>query len=457
MCVHLNLDRGKDRLGYHVGTLKGVCDDYDSCDYVDTVVGPFNEDLIIAQLNIRGIGSKVSKLKYLIDHSFENCEPDVMLISETWLTEQSPPISIPGYIFVQKPRKGKKGGGVSLLIKQNIKYQIIDKITFESKEFESMIAVINLQNGDNIAVGSIYRPPNTNASLYNVEYGKLLCSLKKLRATSIILGMDHNMDLLHSDKHQRTEDFLKINLDHLLIPTITRPTRITKNTATLIDNIIVSQNCCSTYESSVLIDDISDHLPSVCVVKNAKLSRKKSITIKSRDTRKCNLEALKHSLEGLDWSELSLCTNVNAKAEVLHSKLVEKIDHFVPLRSHTIKYKKLRRELWVSAGILQSINYSKRLYAKSIKSGVTDVVIREYKEYNKLLQKIKRIAKKNYDGEKCVEYKNNTKKLWRIINEISGKANNKDCLIDSLKVDNIYVYEAQKIANMFGEVFCNSG
>ena len=359
MCVHPNPDRGKDRLGYQVGTLKGVCDDYDSCDYVDTVVGPSNEDLIIAQLNIRGIGSKISRLKCLIDHSFVNCEPDVFLISETWLTEQSPPISIPGYKFVHKPRKGKKGGGVGLLIKQNVKYQLIDKITFDTREFESIFAVLHLQNGDNVMVGSIYRPPNTNASLNNIEYGKVLCSLKKLKVTTVILGMDHNMDLLHSDKHQRTEDFLQINLDHLLIPTITRPTRITKNTATLIDNIIVSQNCCSTYESNVIIDNISDHLPSVCVVKNAKLSRKKSITIKSRDTRKRNLEALKRSLNDLDWSELRLCTSVNAKAEVLHTKLVEKIDHFVPLWSHTIKYKKIRREPWISAGILHSINYSK--------------------------------------------------------------------------------------------------
>ena len=71
-----------------------------------------------------------------------------------------------------------------------------------------------------------------------------------------------------------------------MFPTITRPTRITKNTATLIDNIIITQNCCSSYESNVLIDDISDHLPSVCILKNAKVSRKKLITIKSRDTRK---------------------------------------------------------------------------------------------------------------------------------------------------------------------------
>ena len=393
----------------------------------------------------------------MIDHSFENYEPDIILLSETWLTEQLPTISLPGYVFVHKLRKIKKGGGVGILIKQYIRYHTIEGIKFASTVYESLIVLLELLNGDKIVVGSIYRPPNTDALLYNTEYGNMLCSLKKQNAKSIILGMDHNMDLLHCDKHQKTEDFVQINLDHLMFPTITRPTRITKNTATLIDNIIITQNCCSSYESNVLIDDISDHLPSVCILKNAKVSRKKLITIKSRDTRKRNMDALKKSLDCTDWSELSKLKNVNDKAEWLHNKLVEKIDYYVPFRTHTINYKNLRREPWLTAGILHSIKHSKKLYSKSIRSDAKETEIKEYKEYNRLLQKLKRASKKNYYGCKCIEFKNNTKKLWKIINEVSGKSNNKDNLIDSLKVDNLHVYESQKIANTFGNYFATVG
>ena len=53
--------------------------------------------------------------------------------------------------------------------------------------------------------------------------------------------------------------------------------------------------------------------------------------------------------------------------------------------------------------------------------------------------------------------KTKTKKLWKIINEVSGKINNKDGLIDSLKVDNIHVYASQKIANTFGKYFATVG
>ena len=47
--------------------------------------------------------------------------------------------------------------------------------------------------------------------------------------------------------------------------------------------------------------------------------------------------------------------------------------------------------------------------------------------------------------------------MWKIINEVSGKSNNKDNLIDSLKVDNLHIYESQKIANTFGNYFATVG
>ena len=52
--------------------------------------------------------------------------------------------------------------------------------------------------------------------------------------------MDHNYDLLKSATNTSTERFLNIHMDNDLTPCITKPTRVTRKTATLIDNIIVS-------------------------------------------------------------------------------------------------------------------------------------------------------------------------------------------------------------------------
>ena len=54
-------------------------------------------------------------------------------------------------------------------------------------------------------------------------------------------------------------------LENNLLPTITHPTQITQSSATLIDNIFVSENLHRFFESAILLKDISDHLPIVAL------------------------------------------------------------------------------------------------------------------------------------------------------------------------------------------------
>ena len=107
MCVH-NVDRGKDKLGRDVGSLFGPeFDDFDSCDYIDTMPNGTAGDLTIVQINIRGIHSKKTQLIDLIDNVLKNNQPDLILFSETWLTPSSPDFKIHGYNLIHKSRLKK--------------------------------------------------------------------------------------------------------------------------------------------------------------------------------------------------------------------------------------------------------------------------------------------------------------------------------------------------------------
>ena len=81
----------------------------------------------------------------------------------------------------------------------------------------------------------------------------------------------------------------------------------------------------------------------------------------------------------------------------------------------------------------------------------------KYKDYNKVLCKTIRHAKIQFYLNMCYEYKTQTKKLWKIINEISGKHSNKSNLIEYLKIDNIKEYGAKKISNRFAKYFAGVG
>ena len=74
-----------------------------------------------------------------------------------------------------------------------------------------------------------------------------------------------------------------------------------------------------------------------------------------------------------------------------------------------------------------------------------------------MLTKLKRITKISYYQTKCHEYKNNTKKLWNLVNSCIGKCNDKSTIIDCLKIGNLEICDSRRIANEFGHYFSKIG
>ena len=60
--------------------------------------------------------------------------------------------------------------------------------------------------------------------------------LQKENKLVYLMG-DYNVNLLNVDKHIPSSDFLETLYSYSYLPLINKPTRINKNTATLIDNI----------------------------------------------------------------------------------------------------------------------------------------------------------------------------------------------------------------------------
>ena len=95
---------------------------------------------------------------------------------------------------------------------------------------------INLQNRGNHVIGEIYQPPNGNYKTFEECYHNLLKIMSKEK-NDLIIGTDQNLDFIKIDQHVETSNFLDLNLTYHILPTITKPTRVTTVTATLIDKI----------------------------------------------------------------------------------------------------------------------------------------------------------------------------------------------------------------------------
>ena len=317
--------------------------------------------------------SKRSQLLDLINSTVHNKETDLILLSETWLTPYSPTFTIPGYEFHHLDQPNKKGGGVGILSSSKLRCILRNDLTSRLSESECITIDITICNGKHCLVCSMYRPPNSDIPVFLASYSSLVCAMKKECPNDTIVGLDHNLDFLKACSHHQTNDFIQHNLDLGMIPTITRPTRITKSSATLIDNIIVSQNFCGKFIGSILVNDMSDHLPTVCIINSYTAVTRGTVTITSRDTQLKNLKALRAQLNNHDWSQELSDKFPSVNMEQVHNVLTSIVDSIT------------------------------------------------YKDYNKSLRKIIRAAKHNYYHDKCAEFKSQTRKLWSLINEISGK------------------------------------
>ena len=454
MCVH-PMNIGYDKLRRDIYETRFSHDTNDSCDYIELTkeISADSEDLIVINLNIRGLYSKLGRLNYIINNATER-QADVVTLSETWLSKYTPQFNVPGYKIYRKDRVGKKGGGVAILVSTALNSRELD-LENSNENLEMCGAQIKTNKGQ-LGIVSMYRPPNTNASNFGQTSGRIIRKIKK-NCKDVIIGLDHNMDFLKSHTHGPTTDFIEEILAVGLLPTISRPTRITKTTATLIDNILTDHKHGEQHNSYVAIDDTSDHLPCISIVKNVLINNHTKVRIESRDTREKNIKRLKAKLSETDWDNLLNTNDVNEMTDSFHTILCQEIEKFCSKTSRMLNYSRLRREPWLSNGIMKSIKRAKVLYKDTLINGCSNHTIDRYKEYNCMLQRVKRQAKCKYYFDKCTEFRNDTKKLWQTINSLCGKQNDKTNVITCLRIDNVRNYNSKSIANEFSKHFATVG
>ena len=151
------------------------------------------------------------------------------------------------------------------------------------------------------------------------------------------------------------------------LPIITKPTRLTYHTATLIDHIYTNSFNQQVIRGIATID-ISDHLPIFCVTDTSIKIQKQTRSF--RDYSSFNEELYKNDISATDWNAIyNECTNLHK----LTAKEIQTIP--VVVDKHTpnkIISNIMRRKLmkpWITTGILKSIKTKQRMYKTHFLSG----------------------------------------------------------------------------------------
>ena len=341
-------------------------------------LNPNNYNLIALQLNIRSVLAHQHELKQLLqDLEKKNSPIDVVLLCEMFLTKNTfSMVNIAGYTHIGNCRSKKKGAGVSILLKDGITYKRrTDLDIFQEGETESVFVEILSKNRKKIIIESMYRPPNTNISQFSTNIANIIRQARMAKGKflpELVIGMDHNIDLLKGSHHNPTQNFIEDLSDIDLFPTITRPTRITNNSTTLIDNIYVSDQLHRNFESAIIVHDISDHLPSLAMIKQTKLLSKEPLTFRSRCLNEKKLKEVNHRIMRKDWIGLLTSMTCDDKFNQFSAIVNAILDEVGPSKTVKISAKRRYVVLWMTRGLEDASRTKLKLYKKHLQKGSTE-------------------------------------------------------------------------------------
>ena len=315
-------------------------------------------------------------------------------------------INIPNYSYTGKHRSNKKGGGVDILIHNSLFYKNRKDLELSySSELEYIFVEIKTRQGP-LIIGSMYRPPHTKLKQFINDYNLLLDTMKKDKEKDILIGVDHNMDLLKASKHKHTQNFLDHNFEEDLLPTITKLTRISKNCTTLLDNIFI-RRLQSSFACGIIVTDLSDHLPTLLSLKNIRPEVKLQRTITYRKITKESIQSMDEEHSSYNWSELLKEMNTEDSFNTLHVAVVVAFNTHMPERTKKIGNKTPKSEPWMTNGIKNSIMKQKKLYRMTLQKNSNPAILEKYLSYRNILQ-VKRKAKTQYYRSRCKEFNNDT-------------------------------------------------
>jgi hypothetical protein len=407
--------------------------------------------------NIRSLPKHFTEMKFLLDQL--NIKPLFIGISETWLNENNKDLfCLEGYQNpYQSYRSKQKGGGVLMYVKENINFKARTDLNFSNDLCESVFIEIGkeeMRTTKNIIIGLMYRIPNTNTISFNDELKLILNTLNQENKFIYMMG-DYNIDLLKSEEHAETSNFIDILYSNYMVPLITRPTRITQCTATLIDNIYTNNFTDGhNLTQGLLFSDISDHLPIFHINCESSSNNKQVEYIWKRTFSNNAINGFKNACSLTNWDTITQTENTQGAYTKFQDMIQNLYNNYFPIKKLKVNIYNSRYP-WISPAINNSIKIKNKLYIKQLKKK-NDYLTIEYKTYKNKLNKILRQAERKHYHDLLQKHRTDLKSSWKVIKQVINK---KQCRKINTKFihNNTAITKPKSITEKFNDFFVNIG
>ena len=378
-------------------------------------------DLSVIHMNCRSIENKKDNLINILD-TFANCATPVSFqfvgVTETWLSRTD--FSIPSYKFVSIPYK--RGGGIGMFVRNDMQYQLRDDLSCITDSHEMLFVESESDcrptRAKNCIIGVIYRR-HVSQDDFLSAVDNVLDKIYSENKNVILMG-DFNSNLLHLTCDGAVQDLYNTLVAQSLTPQITKPTRITEKSATLIDHIW-SNIANKARVSACVYTEFSDHLP-VCSIYNTSVKYVEKTPLPRRSFSSKNVGLFKSMLEMKNWNCVLSSNDCNEAYDMLYGILHSCFEECFRLKTPTSKKMCCKNE-WMTPGLLVSSRIKDKMYSKYLKCKnvyLKGIKFIEYKEYRNIYNSLIRKTKKLYYLSKFDEANGDIKKTWEVIKSVLG-------------------------------------
>lgn len=181
-----------------------------------------------------------------------------------------------------------------------------------------------------------------------------------------------------------------------------------------------------------------------------------SNTYTTRKITESVLRNIKGTLVNNDWSFLEQC-NIDDASTILNSEIMKAVDFYASLKTVVVSKKYRRKDPWFTPGLRNSSVECRKMYKKVLNLSHDNPDFVTYKNYKNTYKKLRRRAKVNYIDNLISIHRNDTKKLWTVLNEITGKKKNNSVVSDEINVDGVKQNDTQIISNGFARYYSEIG
>lgn len=371
----------------------------------------YKEKFSIIHFNSRSMYSNFTHIKEYLQQFSQSFH--IIAISETWFNENKGiDFELEGYHLNYINRTNKMGGGVAIYVHNNIRFKVVDYMTYTINDTLECITIEILnEKKKNITVSCLYRSPGSSLDFFIDWVEKTFSTISN--KTVFICG-DFNIDLINPNNNKATDEFINRMHSMSFFPTITKPSRITSHSATLIDNIFTN-NIEFINISGLMVCDITDHLPVFIIYDdNGNHNKVFQKPIYKRIKNDKAINSLYYDLLEQDWTLVYRENNVDCAFKNFLRIFTIAYDKNCPI-CQISKNNKAIKSPWITNGLKNACKKKNNLYKQFIRLRTEESEYR-YKMYKNKLTEIMRTSKRLYYSNLLHNNKNNTKKVWGILN-----------------------------------------